>query len=283
MNKGFIFAITFSMLFLLLLGFAAGFLESFGLQRLDAARAKAVDKQSFVQDDVAADLLSYLQADITISGNNTTTVEISDSLPAPYSDPSQELNDWISYISNSYAPGANVNVSINASDFTSSPRIIFSPFNLSYQYDSLSKNTAITHGNSSVRNYSLTASLGKEPASVNASNWSWSGSPTSLYITLNISGPSGTPVNVSGATGGYINPNSNNGFWLNLSTGAFYVNAGNYSSYGTHSLRATVENASASMQTGITLNATPQRVTAWVPVLVRVDNVSESYAIVGRG
>ena len=190
MKRAFLFSVIFVLLFTVFLLLSAFYLHILQSSEIDIAQAGNITRVVYTRDDIATDLLDYLQLAVNIESNSTNTLlNISDVLTSPYSNPNSSLNSYKSIINGTYSnqtnlldPSTNLSViSLDTASFESSPSLSFlnsnSLLNLRYSYNNLSKNELIINGSSLMRNYSVTAILNNTCMNNNCTNATFAGGP----------------------------------------------------------------------------------------------------------
>ncbi len=192
MKKAFLFSVIFILLFTVLLIFSVFYINMLQMNELNLAQARNITKVAYAMDDVRSDMLDYLQLSVNISSNSTNTIlSISDVLPSPYGNPTNELSNYKSFINGTYANQTNlINssnisvISLNTTAFESAPMLQFvnsnSSLNLNYSYTNLSKNELIVNGLSLLTNYSISITLNSSCLNSNCSNATWAGGPPNV-------------------------------------------------------------------------------------------------------
>ncbi|NYZ78590.1 LamG domain-containing protein [Candidatus Micrarchaeota archaeon] len=194
MKKAFLFTVVFVLIFTTLILLSVFYLRMMQMNELDLTQSKNITRILYVRDDLATDILSYLQLSVSIQSNSTNTIlNISDTLPSPYSDPGTALNTtYAGFINGTYSnqtnlldPATNLSViSLNITAFQSAPSLQFinsnPSLNLNYSYNNLSKNELIINGSSLVTNYSVTIALNDTCLNSNCTNATWAGGPPNI-------------------------------------------------------------------------------------------------------
>lgn len=279
MRRAFIYTVTFSAIFLALLAVSAYFLGSMSKRALYESDASRIEKEAYLIDDLSTDFQDYLGASIGSSQNRTanrTSITVHDSLPCAYSSCQSELAALEQFASLTYPVKTNVNTTMNASAFRAAPEILFMGCGLRYSYDSLGKNWVCFHGTNRTRNYTLNAVLGRQMTNYSNGTWAWSGTPTGLYVSLNITDALGTEVLVQGQKAGYIDPAAENIFWVNAPGGYMTVAAG-ATGYGDYSLNLSTSGLGVTASTTAILEGDAP-VVAWAPVRITAGN-STTFAV----
>lgn len=281
MRRAFIYTIAFSAILVTTLAIASYFLGNESQRMFQATEVAVVDREAYAIDDIAYDFQRYLNISLSSTQNdsaNRTNITVTDFLPCGYSNCTGELTDLETFINGTYANATNIGTTLNASGFASTPRLQFksTAYTLSYQYNNLSKNSSTFYGTDLVRNYTVNMTLGQAQQTVTDSGWSWSGSPTDLYVALNITDSAGNPVAIKTNSSGYVSPTAQSSAWVNVSGGYLNITAG-LTTAGTYSLNITTYNVTASFNATATLadNAT---VMAWAGAKIVAGN-SSTYVI----
>jgi hypothetical protein len=126
---------------------------------------------------------------VNISSNSThTIINVTDTLPSPYTNSTTELSNYESFITGVYSNQTNfINssnqsvISINTTAFQNAPSLHFinsnSSLNLNYTYTNLTKNELIVNGSPYISNYSITMRLNTSCLNSNCTNATWTGGP----------------------------------------------------------------------------------------------------------
>jgi hypothetical protein len=224
MKRAFLFSIIFILLFTIFLLYSVFYLNITQMNELNLAETRNITKVDYVIDDIRSDLLGYLQLSVSIGSNSTNTIiNVADTLPSPYTNPTTELSNYRSFINGTYANQTNlINssnisvISLNTTAFESAPMLQFvnsnSSLNLNYSYTNLNKNELIVNGSSSITNYSITILLNSSCLNSNCSNATWAGGPP------NVDSTTAALWHFDEGSGNYAYDSSGNGNTGNLST-----------------------------------------------------------------
>ena len=283
--KGFVFTIIFGLLFFLLLLDASIYVSSREGAAVRQATYGRVDRAGYAMDDFATDFMGVMEFSASsdkLNSSNKTRVAFSDTIPSLLAFPGTEFGQWTEFVENDFSNATNQNITINYTDFQLSPRLLVTPYNLTYGYSSLGKNELYLNGSAQVSNYSILIHLNRDINATDDSGWAWSGSATPLYVSLNITDNEGEQILVKNQTSGYISPSSlDRVVLLGDPSGNLTIEAGSVSGYGNSSLHLVPLGLSARLNTTVLLNGTPEMAIT-VPMLVTVDE-QQSNLILYRG
>jgi len=232
MKKAFLFSVIFILIFTTLILLSVFYLRMMQMNEIALAQSKNITRILYVRDDIASDILDYLQLSVSIQSNSTNTIlNISDTLPSPYSNPSISLTAYKAFINGTYSNETNLlnstNTSVNYNSsvinltttaFENAPSLQFissnSSLSLNYSYNNLSKNELIINGSSLVTNYSIAITFNDTCLNNNCTNATWAGGPPNIdsstagmwhfdeggsNTTANDSSGNGNNCNVNGA------------------------------------------------------------------------------------
>lgn len=192
MRRAFLFSVIFILLFSLFLLLSISYLNILQKDELNFVQMRNLTRVLYTRDDIATDILDYLEISLDIESNSTHTVlNISDVLPSPYGNPSETLDSYKNFITGAYSNQTNlINssaisvISLDTTLFQSNPVVNFlnvnSSLNLRYGYNNLSKNELILNGSNLVRNYSVNAKLNATCLNGNCANATWAGGPPNV-------------------------------------------------------------------------------------------------------
>ncbi|MCX6775915.1 MAG: LamG domain-containing protein [Candidatus Micrarchaeota archaeon] len=197
MKKAFLFSVIFILIFTTLILLSVFYLRMMQMNELSFAQTKNITRILYVRDDIASDILDYLQLSVSIQSNSTNMIlNISDTLPSPYSDPRTTLNTaYAEFINGTYSnetnllnPATNLSViSLNTTAFENAPSLQFigsnSSLSLNYSYTNLNKNELIINGSSLVRNYSISITFNDTCLNNNCTNATWAGGSPNVDST----------------------------------------------------------------------------------------------------
>jgi len=282
--KGFIFTITFAALCYLTLLTAVFYLESRGYAGISQANQTVADANAEVFDDLSSDLMHHLGIEVSsksLPASNRTNITFTDTIPSTMAFPASEFGDWTGFVEDEFSPASNLNITMNYTDFQVRPRLIASPFNLTYGYSSLDQSQMHINGSGNISNYSLTIRLNRDINSsmTNDSGWNWSGSNTSLFISLDIEDNAGEKIKVKSQTSGYIDPSAGNSvIFFGDPSGNLTIEAGTISGYGANTLRVLPSGLSARTTTSVLLNGTPETL-IYAPIWVTVGEQSSNLIV----
>ena len=271
--RGFVFTIVFSALFFLLLFSVSYYISSRGSAILGEADQGVTDANGRVMDDLSSDLASYLEIGISgapLNASNKTSITFTDKIPSTLASPGTEFSQWAVFVQDDFPVQANINVTMNMTDFSLHPRLVALPYNLAYGWGALDKQKLTVNGSSLVSNYSVVMRLNRAINVTNESNWTWSAGTTPLFLSLDLEDSKGQAINISNRTSGYIDPNTANSFYMGGSpSGNITLEVGNLAGAGASALRITPAGLSAMMNTTVLLNGTPE-ITVFAPIWVTV-------------
>ena len=282
--KGFIYTVTFAILCYLTLLTAALYLESRGNASLSQASQGAVDANAEAFDDLSTDLMHHLGIQISANGlpaANRTNITFTDTIPSSLAFPASEFGDWTGFVEDDFNATSNLDITMNYTDFQVRPRLATLPYGLVYGYSSLDQSQLYINGSGNVSNYSLTIRLNRDinASMTNDTNWTWSGSNTSLYISLDIQDNAGEQIKVHNQTSGYVDPTINSSvIFFGTPSGSLTLETGTLGGFGANSLRLLPSGLSARITTSVLLNGTPE-ITVYAPIWVQV-NEQQSNLIV---
>ncbi len=276
-RKGFVFTLVFVL-------FAAAVLlsASFYLKSLQPKSVKQA-KEGFAADDLASDALALMQAKLEVQKNSThTKITFYDSLPSSLTDAEKEVGEHIAFLNGEYSSKIGVNVSVDSI----SPKMVFSPSNLSYSYSSFGKSGVVFGGVRGAKAFVLNASLNESCAGGCASavedDWSWESEGNErVQVEFDLRDSSGGRILVDGASSGWVNASKGNWFKVNLENGAsFRVGVSGASepllSVGVNGVRANGLNSS------VVLSGT-EAVKASIPAGLMINGLNYSKLVVKEG
>ncbi len=162
-RKGFVFTLVFAAIFLALLSQALFFAGVFSEREGNALLLKGSDRKGAVSNDVATDLLSFLEANFSAHSESPSNpsgaivLRSWDALPSTLrnSNPQTLISEYETFVSSNYSSALNYNVSINASALSQNPFVFFQGAGVNHSYSSLEKYQKTILGTASVSNYSL--------------------------------------------------------------------------------------------------------------------------------
>ena len=285
MRKGFVYTILFTALFLVLLMIARIYLLSEGSMGLSKAEKGSVDSAGLVMADLSLDLLHFFDLRIeskTLPAASRVNLTFHNTIPSDLAYPGTEFGEWTAFVENDFSEKTNLNISMNYVDFQLHPTIVVSPYNITYGYSALDRRRLVINGSSAITNYSIVMRLSRNINETNASNWSWSATPTSLFIAFDIEDSEGERILINGQEAGYIDPSVYSSFTLSgTPSGRMVVEAGSLPGYGSHSLAFNASDLRARLDTTLLLNGT-DGVTVFAPIWVAV-NEQQSNLVLFRG
>ncbi|MCX6776893.1 MAG: LamG domain-containing protein [Candidatus Micrarchaeota archaeon] len=196
MKKAFLFSVIFVLIFTTLIFLSIFYLRMMQMNELDIAQMKNIRRVLYVRDDIASDVLDYLQLSTNIytstyGSSNYRVINISDTLPSPYPSPSASLATYKTFISGVYSNETNLLdqtnisvISLNTTAFESAPSLQFigsnSSLSFNYSYTNLSKNELIINGSSFIARYYITLTLNDTCLNNNCTNATWAGGPPNV-------------------------------------------------------------------------------------------------------
>ncbi|MFH0961960.1 MAG: hypothetical protein V1820_04720 [archaeon] len=267
MRRGILFSIVFFLLFLLLLSAAILYSDYFRASAQNRAAGRRVFKEGYYADNAASNVAAFLN--LSISGNRSageTTISFSDSMHPIDSD----LAKYKDFLEGKILPLANLDGTLEISDFISNPRVFSGAAN--YSWNSLSKNSSNLSLSSAPLSEKIEITFTGEN-DTDDSGWNWLSCSSScgageFFLELDIANSTGTQIVPDGCSYGCLSASATNTLVMNGTGEPFILAVG-----GSYSFVSAKPGALLEIVRNVTLG-TPEELAFEAPISLQVSGRS---------